>query len=108
EGLADRALRSLAATVPGDGPVLVNPTARTRGGVVELRLRGTDAVPPGCQLVSERPAERLLMEAPVEVATVTVAELEHIRGIRSFSLEATDGTELLHAERDAAGALVTP
>ncbi|HEY1119011.1 MAG TPA: hypothetical protein VGE43_14965, partial [Acidimicrobiales bacterium] len=91
DGLADRAVRSLAATVPGDGPILVNPSARARGGVVEVRLKGNE-VPAGCQLVSERPAERILMDdAPIEIATVTVAELEYIRSILSFSLEDLDG-----------------
>src|SRR5207253_4777497 len=53
DGLADRALQALGATVAGDGPLIVNPSARPRGGLVEVRLPG-DAVPPGCQLVSER------------------------------------------------------
>jgi mannosylglycerate hydrolase len=108
EGLADLALRALGATVPGDGPVVVNPSARARGGLVELRLRGA-AVPPGAQLVSERPAERVLMDgAPVETASVTVAELEHVPGIRSFTIEDLDGMELLHAVREDAGTLVSP
>ena len=80
EGLTDRALRTLGASIVGDAPVVVNPSARARGGLVELRLRGA-GVPPGCQLLSERPAERGLMEdTPVDVATVTVAELEYVRG----------------------------
>jgi hypothetical protein len=108
QGLADRAVEALAATVPGDGPVLVNPSPRTRGGVVELRLRG-DRTPPGCQLVSERPGERVLMDdAPIEIATVTVAELEFIRSILSFTLEDAEGLELIHVEREPAGTLVTP
>ncbi len=108
DGLADRAVRSLAATVPGDGPLLVNPSPRTRGGVVEVRLKG-GSVPPGAQLVSERPAERVLIDdAPIEVATVTVAELEFVRGILTFTLEDHDGMELIHVEREPAGTLVTP
>ena len=108
DGLTDRAVRALAATVPGDGPVLVNPSARTRGGVVEVRLPGA-TVPPGCQLVSERAPERILIDdAPIEIATVTVAELEYVRGIRSFTVEDLDGMELIHVEREPAGTLVTP
>jgi mannosylglycerate hydrolase len=108
QGLADRALGALGATIAGDGPVVVNPSARTRGGLVELRLKG-GAVPAGCQVLSQRPAERVLMDdTPVEVATVTVAELEYVRGILSFTLVTPDGTELLHVEREEAGALVTP
>ena len=48
EGLTDRALHALGATIGVDGrtPVIVNPSPRPRGGVVELRLRGAE-VPPG-------------------------------------------------------------
>jgi alpha-mannosidase len=107
-GLADRAVASLGATVTGSGPVVVNPSARTRGGLVELRLQGAE-VPDGCQLVSERPAQRVLMDdTPVEVATVMVSELEYVRGILSFTVDAADGTELLHVAREEAGTLVTP
>lgn len=108
EGLAERAVAALGSTVEGTGPVVVNPSARTRGGLVELRLPGAE-VPAGCQLLSERPAERVLMDdTPVEVATVMVSELEYVRGILSFTVEAADGTELLHVEREEAGTLVTP
>jgi hypothetical protein len=108
EGLATRGLSALGASVTGEAPVVVNPSARPRGGTVELRLPGTD-VPDGCQLVSQRPAERLLIEdTPVATATVMVSELEYTRGIRSFTVEALDGTELLHVEREEAGTLVTP
>jgi mannosylglycerate hydrolase len=108
EGLATRAVDALGASVTGSGPVIVNPSARTRGGVVELRLPGAD-VPDGCQLVSERPAERILMDdTPVAVATIMVSELEYVRGILSFTVEAADGSELLHVEREEAGTLVTP
>lgn len=108
EGLAGRALDALGQSVAGEGPVVVNPSARRRGGVVELRLRGAE-VPDGCQLVSARPAERILMDAtPVAIATIMVSELEYARGILSFTVEADDGTELLHVEREEAGTLVTP
>ena len=42
DGLADRALEALGATVGVDGrvPVIVNPSHRTRGGVVEMRFPG--------------------------------------------------------------------
>ena len=110
DGLTDRALHALGATIGVDGrtPVIVNPSQRTRGGVVELRLPGSE-VPVGCQLVSARPAERVLMDAtPVDIATVMVSELEYLRGILSFTIDAADGTELLHVEREEAGTLVTP
>ena len=83
EGLTDRALHALGATIGVDGrtPVIVNPSPRARGGVVELRLRGAE-VPPGTQLVSERLAEWTMVEdAAIEVATVMVAELEYVRNV---------------------------
>ncbi len=108
DGLATRAVDALGATIAGAGPVIVNPSARARGGIVELRLPGTE-VPPGCQLVSERSAERMLItDSPVAIATVMVNELEYIRSILSLTIEATDGTELLHATREEAGSLITP
>ena len=48
-GLAERAAAALAARVDHPGPVVVNPTARPRGGVVKLALPGTEA-PPGTRL----------------------------------------------------------
>jgi alpha-mannosidase len=110
DGLTERAVHALGATVPVDGhtPVIVNPSQRTRGGVAELRLRGTD-VPAGCQLVSERPAERVLMgPTAVEVATIMVSELEYLRNVLSFTVDAADGTELITVAREEAGTLVTP
>ncbi|MEO7430054.1 MAG: hypothetical protein ABIY48_11810, partial [Acidimicrobiales bacterium] len=102
------AVDALGASVTGTGPVIVNPSARTRGGLVELRLPGA-GLPEGCQLVSERPAERVLMDdTAIAVATVMVSELEFVRSILSFTVEAPDGTELLHVEREEAGTLVTP
>jgi alpha-mannosidase len=110
EGLADRALHALGATVPVDGrtPVVVNPSSRTRGGVVELRLRGAD-IPEGTQLVSQRLADWTMVEdAAIEVATVMVAELEYVRNVGSFTVLAADGTELIRVTREPAGTLVTP
>ena len=109
-GLTERALAALGATVGVDGrvPVLVNASSRTRGGVVEMRFPG-DTVPDGCQLVSERPAQRVLLDfTAVEVATIMVSELEYARNITAFSIDAADGTELIHVERETAGTLVTP
>ncbi|MDQ2648063.1 MAG: alpha-mannosidase, partial [Actinomycetota bacterium] len=108
DGLTDRAIRALAATIEGADPIVVNPSARTRSGLVELRLPGS-RVPEGCQLVSQRPAERLFVDdTPVDVATVMVSEFEYVRTIRSFTIETLDAVELLYVEREESGALVTP
>ena len=55
KGLTDRALRSVAAIAGGDLPLVVNPSARCRSGVVELTVPGEDDVP-GTQVLDVRPA----------------------------------------------------
>ena len=76
EGLADRALQALGATVDGRRPRAggrqpVRPHAWRHGGDP---APGQPRCPPGAQLVSERPAERVLIDdTAVEVATVMVA-----------------------------------
>jgi alpha-mannosidase len=96
EGLADRAIKVVAATMAEPGPVVVNPAARRRGGVVEIVLGEADPVP-GTQVVRSRPggpteARRL---RPSDVASL----LGQIRGGR-FSenfyvtaLDVEDGEE---------------
>jgi alpha-mannosidase len=42
EGLADQALSALARSLAEAGPVVVNPSARPRGGVVEMVVAGDD------------------------------------------------------------------
>ncbi len=109
-GLTDRALHALGATVGVDSrtPVVVNPSARPRSGLVELRLPGVD-LPPGTQLVSSRAAEWVMVDdTPAEIATVMVSELEYVRNVLSFTLETIDGGELISVEREEAGTLVTP
>jgi alpha-mannosidase len=108
DGLIDRAILSLAATIEGDDPIVINASARTRRGLVELRLPG-NRVPEGCQLVDERPAQRIFVDdTPVEIATIMVSEFEYVRTVRSFVIETLDGVELLYVEREESGSLVTP
>ncbi len=57
EGLAFQAKRALAAQCPSPGAVIVNPSARTRGGLVELEVPG-EGPAPGAQVLSERPSVR--------------------------------------------------
>jgi mannosylglycerate hydrolase len=55
EGLRRRALKSAAAVMPVMGPVVLNPSARSRGGVVEIVVPG-DAAVSGAQVVDRVPA----------------------------------------------------
>ncbi len=105
-GLADRAAAALAARVEGDGPVIVNPTARARGGVVTLVVPGTDA-PAGTQLVRARPAEWVLHEGPPEIVVPATEEVDWVPIVSAFSLEAQDGTVLVAGRREGTGQMVT-
>jgi mannosylglycerate hydrolase len=53
-GLADEAIAAVAASMHTGGPVTVNPTARTRSGVVEVVVTAAGAPGPDVQVVSER------------------------------------------------------
>ncbi|MDP9401916.1 MAG: alpha-mannosidase [Actinomycetota bacterium] len=57
DGLSSRALVALASSMEQAGPVVVNPSARPRGGLVELTLAGEGPVEGGqVQVLEERPA----------------------------------------------------
>jgi hypothetical protein len=107
DGLADRALAHLAARVRHDGPLIVNPTSRPRGGLVRLALAGADA-PPGTQLLRAQPAESVLLEGPPELVVPAAEELEWMRTITGFSLESAGGEVLVSASRQGTGSLVSP
>ncbi|MDZ7733109.1 MAG: hypothetical protein U5R31_08315 [Acidimicrobiia bacterium] len=55
EGL-DRAVEALGRSMAEPGAVVVNPSARPRSGLVELRLPG-EGIEEGLQLLSQRPTE---------------------------------------------------
>ncbi|MHB8467184.1 MAG: glycoside hydrolase family 38 N-terminal domain-containing protein, partial [Acidimicrobiales bacterium] len=92
--LTRRALRALAATLDAPGLIIVNPTARTRGGVVEIELPGEG--PAGdTQLLSSRPA---LLEDRV------MDHDEARRWLSSWrSQEIAPGTYVLHADVSVEG-----
>ncbi|MGH9016341.1 MAG: hypothetical protein ACRDY1_01215 [Acidimicrobiales bacterium] len=54
EGLADQALAALARSLADPGPVAVNPSARSRGGMVEMVVVGDD-LPAHTQALPEEP-----------------------------------------------------
>jgi hypothetical protein len=45
DGLAERGLRAVAESMAGAGPVIVNPSARTRGGLVEVVVDDDTPIP---------------------------------------------------------------
>jgi alpha-mannosidase len=107
EGLARRALDALGASVVGDGPVVVNPTARPRAGLVEVIVPGSGPRP-GAQILNERPAERVVGELDLAtMAAVVVRELKHNRRIETIALESVEsGEELWRAERESNGSML--
>jgi hypothetical protein len=76
EGLVEDALTALAKEVGGTAPVVVNPSPRTRSGIVELELPGEGGSDPdlGIQVLRQRPEARLLHELPADIAAVVVPE----------------------------------
>ncbi len=110
EGLAAGALEAIATSIAGDGPVVVNPSGRTRAGVVEVLVPGEEA-PPLSQELGRSPADRLLTTTDLATASVMVAEMEYLAGIEGFRLEtagAGAGEVLLEVRRAADATLITP
>jgi hypothetical protein len=91
DGLTSRALDALARSMAKAGTVVVNPSARTRGGLVELVLTGEGPVP-GTQVLEERPA--VLADL-----TMTGRELGGLLGqIRSQQLDETTFVNAVEVE----------
>ncbi len=53
-GLAERALKAFARSLSSAGPTVVNPSARSRSGVVDLVVPADGPAPANVQVVSER------------------------------------------------------
>jgi alpha-mannosidase len=112
DGLASRALKALGRSMADEGTVVVNPSARARGGLVEIILPGQGPVE-GAQLLAERPHSLGDM-------TMSAADLSGILGsIRSQQLdedtyvnaidvdETDDGIDIvLHADSRLRGNLL--
>jgi hypothetical protein len=71
DGLTTRALRHLGRSLSITGAAVVNPSARTRGGVVELELLGADGGE-GLQVLSQTPAHQVLHDLPAADAVLVV------------------------------------
>jgi hypothetical protein len=109
EGLAARALDRLAASFAESGSVIVNPSSRTRAGLVELIVPGNDPVD-DTQVLNVRPSERVIGELDLaEMAAVVIRELKHNDRILGLALEsAATGATLWEVERDEDGELLAP
>ncbi len=91
DGLTRRALAAAARAVGGDRPLVLNPAARTRGGVVRLTLPGTEA-PAGTQQLSARPEREVIRRvAARQACAVLQSEVEQDPWVRAAEIEAADG-----------------
>ncbi|HEX9260215.1 MAG TPA: hypothetical protein VF855_11805, partial [Acidimicrobiales bacterium] len=74
EGVAGQAVRIAGALTSAVGPLVVNPVARTRGGVVPVTVLGETA-PEGAQLVRAEPLRRVLLDLPAASAVTVLGEI---------------------------------
>jgi hypothetical protein len=75
DGLAAQALAALGRSVAHDGPIVVNPSARARRGIVELRVSGDGTPAEGVQLLEQHDARRLVLTLPVASAVTVLNEV---------------------------------
>ncbi|MEY2474977.1 MAG: 2-O-(6-phospho-alpha-D-mannosyl)-D-glycerate hydrolase [Actinomycetota bacterium] len=101
EGLATRAVEAVAASMRGAGTVVVNLSARRRGGLIELTLPGGGPVGDGAQLLQER-------GSPLGHVTVRGDGLPGILGpIRSQQLDGSTYVNSVEVREDDEGVHVT-
>ena len=92
EAVTDRALAGLAASMSSTGPVVVNPSARPRSGLVELLLPGTGEVEGG-QVVAARPGsatERVVTGGLLGILLAQVANDEAAWGGAIVGVDVSD------------------
>ncbi|CAN5700794.1 hypothetical protein BH24ACT3_BH24ACT3_11010 [soil metagenome] len=109
EGLTGRALRELSAKVGGGEPIVVNPSARSRGGVVTIEVPGEGPLEGG-QMLSEQPARRTIATTTRAEATgvvIPAIELEPLTHAVDID-ERADGTVdiVLHADSPRPGQML--
>ncbi|MEJ7583236.1 MAG: hypothetical protein WKF43_03940 [Acidimicrobiales bacterium] len=75
EGLRDRVLRAIATEAGGDRPIVVNTSARRRGGLVELDVLGGSA-PEGAQLLERHSGTHLLATTRAGALEMVLREIE--------------------------------
>jgi len=106
EGLATRAVSALAGRSDHAGPVVVNPTARSRGGLVQLVVPGTEA-PAGTQLVRAQRGRATVHKGPPAIVVPAAQEVDWVPTISAFAVEDEDGTVLVANERRGTAGLVS-
>lgn len=89
DGLAKRAVDRFAMTLAHEGSVVVNPSARTRGGTVAVVVPGEDDVP-GTQRLRVWAADGHLGTFPRAEALHMAPRLIDELGAHTFTIEATE------------------
>jgi mannosylglycerate hydrolase len=100
DAVARQAARAIARQVAEAGPVVVNTSARTRSGLVELTLPGNGSAE-GLQLLSEQPELALVHTVTrVDAPTVVERELDIHLGVQGIQIDqADDGLDVtLHVD----------
>lgn len=90
DGLSKRAVDRFAMTLAHTGSVVVNPSPRTRGGMVAVVVPGGDEVP-GTQTVRTWAADAELFTLTIDEAVQLVPRAIDELGANSFTVEATAG-----------------
>jgi alpha-mannosidase len=108
-GLRERACAALGASVSARLPLVINPSPRTRGGIVDVIVPGNDDIP-GTQIIERRTADVVVTEMEVAgSAAVLVRELKYNTKLLSIALESVESGEVLwQTERDGDGELFAP
>ncbi|MCB1003795.1 MAG: hypothetical protein KDB35_06380, partial [Acidimicrobiales bacterium] len=94
DGLAKRAVDRFAMTLDHEGSVVVNPSARPRGGAVAVVVAGEDDVP-GTQRLRVWAADGHLGTFPRDEALHMAPRLVDELGAHRFTIEATDAGALV-------------
>jgi hypothetical protein len=110
EAVTERALAAAGERLAPGEPVIVNPSARPRSGLVELWLTGPAHAPhhAGTQRIAVEPGEVSYPLANASMAAMAIQEMEYVRPIRGALVRDPAGEELLRIDRTPFGELVTP
>ncbi|MEY2571786.1 MAG: 2-O-(6-phospho-alpha-D-mannosyl)-D-glycerate hydrolase [Acidimicrobiaceae bacterium] len=90
EGLADRAIGALGASIEGSGTILVNPSPRARSGLVVVDV-GDDDEHPGAQVLKRRGREQVLGEMERSTADVILKEVQNNLPVDGIIVDPVEG-----------------
>ncbi|HMJ74475.1 MAG TPA: hypothetical protein VK507_00800, partial [Iamia sp.] len=110
-GLEGRALKAIGAAAGGRGAVVVNPTARSRVGVVDLLLEDVAAadVPAGVQVLQEVPGRREVDRGSLaNVAEVIARVLDRDATLTEAELDDTGDETVLVVRAGSGGTIDRP